>query len=392
MWITDTRAIDRSDLHVTDPYDGSTVYPLNTVVLDSGHCVKKLAGPLRLLESRMYEESRHGVIRAADCGILAMYANDTQLAARAIDRALALSEGAMGDESQVKNVSGVSGSEKNKVFAGEPHEVASLYISRGLLYLAKRDPENAKSCFLRASLVDAMAEKDESRSNWLTADVLAALSFRLYGNNVRCEDHCEMIRKTYSHVPCSNGWVDPTTLAGLKGDNLTIVVVAIGNPPVKFGQGKLAYAEGKSVVRSVRVMGSSAWMTDNVFVQAVTRGRRSMDNILAARQRNREDTETAASIALGVAAAAGGVVGLAIQVVAGAIIEAAHKIDVNADSRHVSAVPGQFYVWASNDVPPGRELVIELTNSTDKPIARGAVILPEKQSSIPNVVLAWFPR
>lgn len=392
MWVTDTRAIDQSDLRVVDPYDGSTVYPLNTVVLNSGYCVKKLAHPLRLLESRMQKESSLGVIRAADCGMLAMYANNTQLAVRALDRALALSEGAMGNESQVKTASGISGAEKNKVFAGEPHEVASLYISRGLLYLAKKDPENAKSCFLRASLVDAMAEKDESRSNWLTADVLAALSFKLYGNNVRFEDHCAMIRKTYSHVPNSNGWVDPNALAGLKGDNLTIVVVAIGNPPVKFGQGQLEYAECKSRVHSVRVMGSSAWMTDNVFVQAVTRGRRSMDSILAARQRRREDTETGASIALGVAAAAGGVVGLAIQVVAGAIIEGAHKIDVNADSRHVTTVPGQFYVWASNEPPPGRELVIELSNSTGKPIARGAVILPERQSGIPNVTLAWFPR
>ena len=392
MWVSDNRAISRGDLRMVDPYDGSTVYPLNAVVLGSGDRINKFAVPLRLLESRMHDKSLLGAIRAADCGILAMYANDTRLAVRAIDRALALSEGAMVDESQVKKISGVSGSEKNKAFAGEPHEVASLYISRGLLYLARNDPENAKSCFLRASLVDAMAEHDESRSNWLTADVLATLSFRLYGNNVRADDHCEMIRKTYPQVPSLHGWVDATTLASLKGDNLTIVVVATGNPPVKYGQGKLEYAEAKSRVHSVRVMDSSAWMTDNVYVQAVTRGRRSMDNILAARQRRRHDTETAGSVALGVAGAVGGLVGLAIQLVGGAIIDRAHKIDVNADNRYVSAMPGQFYIWAGNNVVPGRKLVIELTNSADKSIARGAVVLPEKKSSIPNVVLAWFPR
>jgi len=392
MWINDSKPITQEDIAVSDPYDGSTVHPLNVVVLGSGNCVNKLADPLRSLESKMYGESQHEVIRAADCGILAMYANNTQLAVRGIDRALELSQGAMGDESEVEKISAVSGVERSKVFAGEPHEVASLYISRGLLYLARNDPENAKSCFAQASLVDAMAEKDESRSNWLTADVLTTLCFRLYGNNVRCKDHCEMIRKTYLQVPNEAGWVDETALANLKAENLTIVVVAVGSPPVKYGSGKLDYVEGDSKVQSVHVMNSLAWMTDNVYVQAVTRGQRGMDRILAARQRTQKDAETVGSVALGVAAAAGGLPGLVIQLVAGAIIDGAHRIDVNADNRHVSAVPGKFYVWASNNVSPGQELVIRLKNAGRKDIARGAVSLPQRQSSTPNVVVAWFPR
>jgi hypothetical protein len=391
MWINDTIEITADDLTASDPFDGSEVHPLNVVVLGSGNCVKRLDAPLRALASKMDGKSQHEVIRAADCGMLAMYANNTQLAVRGIDRALALSKGAMAGDSEVGKISAVSGVERNKVFAGEPHEVASLYISRGLLYLARGDPENAKACFDQASLVDAMAEKDESRCNWLTADILAALSFRLY-NDVRFNDRCEMIRKTYSQVPDKNGWVDESSLANLKAENLTIVVVAVGSPPVKYGRGKLDYVEGVSRIHSVSVMNSAAWMTDNVYVQAVTRGRRRMDDILTARQRTRKDAETVGSVALGVAAAAGGLPGLVIQLVAGAIIDNAQKIDVNADNRHVSAVPGNFYVWAGNDVRPGRELLIELNNEGQEVIARGSIVIPQRQSRTPNVVVAWFPR
>jgi len=278
------------------------------------------------------------------------------------------------------------------MFAGEPHEIASLYIFRGLVFLAKNDSENAKSCFLRASLADAMASQDESRSNWLTADVLATLSFKLYGSDVRAGDHAKMIRSTYPQAPTDKGWVDGAALAGLKKDGLTIVVVAIGNPPVKYGQGALQYVESKSKVRSVRVEGASTWLTDNVYVQAVTRGRRNMDDILAARQKRRENTETAGSVALGIAGGLGGLPGMAIQVIAGAIIDKAQEIDVDADSRQISTVPGRFHVWASNSVMPGEAMSIELRNHAGKTIARGSVTMPTARSPGPALVLAWFPR
>lgn len=392
LWVSDKPAISKGDIHPIDPYDGSKVYPLNVIVLGSAQRFRNLDTPLRLLERRMSEQSEYGVIRAADCGILACYANDMPLAARALERAIALSEAAMIDESQVSRVAGVSGSERNKVFAGEPHEVAILYIFRGIVFLAENDPENAKSCFLKASLTDAMALQDKDRSNWLTADILAALSFRLYGNDIRARDHIAMIKRSYSQAPASNGWVDGTTLAKLRKDNLTIVVLAIGNPPVKYGQGALQYLEIESKVAAVRIDDQSAWLTDNVYVQAVTRGRRNMDNILAARQKRREDMEKAGSVALGAAGAVGGLVGLAIQLIAGAAIDKAQEIDIDADNRQISAIPGKFYVWASNSVTPGHALKIELLNPAKKPIARGSVVIPNSNKQGPTVVLAWFPR
>lgn len=392
LWVSDKKPICQDDLHVIDPYDGSRVYPLHAVVMGSGQRIQNLDAPLRLLECRMLEDSPYAVIRAADCGILACYGNDPQLASRALDRALGLSEAAAADESQVSEVSGVGGSERTKIFAGEPHEIATLYIFRGLVFLSKNDPENAKSCFLRASLADAMATDDEGRSNWLTADALTALSFRLYGSDVRASDHIKMIKTTYPSTRNDNGWVDSSVLAGLNKDDLTIVIVAIGNPPVKYGQGALQYAESESKVGGVRVEGTSTWLTDNVYVQAVTRGRRNMDDILAARQRRQENTETAGSVALVIAGVVGGLPGMAIQLISGAIIDKAQEIDVDADSRQVSVVPGRFHIWAGNSVMPGDALSIELRNRADKTIARGSVTLPMARAPGPTVVLAWFPR
>jgi len=339
----------------------------------------------------MHEESQYAVIRAADCGILACYANDMALAARALDRALGLSEAALADEHQVSSVSKFAGSERTKVFAGEPHEVATLYVFRGLVFLAKNDPENAKSCFLKASLADAMATENESRSNWLTADVLTTLSFTLYGNNVRATDHVEMIKNTYPQAATDNGWVDGAALAAIRRADLVIVIIAVGLPPIKYGQGVLQYAEAGSSVGSVLVNGSVAWLTDNVYVQAVTRGRRQMDNILAARQKRREDTEMAGSVALGVAGAIGGLVGSAIQLIAGAVIDKAQQIDTDADTRHVGALPGRFYVWVTNSVRYREVLSIELRNHAGQPIASGEIGIPTTTDNMPTVVLGWFP-
>lgn len=391
LWVSNNTPIRQSDIRVTDPYDGSQVYSLNVVALGSDQRLRNLVAPLRLLEERMHEDSQYAVIRAADCGILACYVNDMALAARALDRALGLSEAAMADEHQVSSASGVAGSERTKMFAGEPHEVATLYVFRGLVFLAENDPENAKACFLSASLADAMATQDESRSNWLTADVLTALSFRLYGNDVRATDHVEMIRATYPQAATDNGWVDGAALAGINSANLVIVIIAVGNHPIKYGQGVLQYAEAGSNVGSVLVNGSVAWLTDNVYVQAVTRGRRQMDNILAARQKRREGTETAGSVALGLAGAIGGLVGSAIQLIAGAMIDKAQQIDTDADSRQVGALPGKFYVWVRNSVRCGEELSIELRNRVGKPIASGAIGIPATTDNRHTVVLGWFP-
>ena len=392
LWASNKEAIHRSDLRVIDPYDGSKVYPLSVIIMGSDQRIEKLGAPLRLLEHRMSERSEYTVIRAADCGVLACYANSTGVAKRALDRAIGLSEAALSDKSQVSKASGVTGSEKAKMFAGEPHEIAALHVFRGLIFLADNDPENAKSCFLKASLADAMALQDEKRSNWLTADVLATLAFRLYGSNVRADDHVEMIKTHYPQAVSDNGWVDGAALAGLKKDGLTVVVVAVGNPPVKYGKGALQYAESESKVKSVLVQGTSAWLTDNVYVQAVTRGRRNMDDILTARRRVREGTETAGSIALTAAGIAGGPVGSAVQLAVMTIIDSVQEIDTDADSRQVGAIPGQFHVWASNSLQPGEALTIELRNRTNKPIARGVVTVPRAHASGPTVVLAWFPR
>ncbi len=393
LWVSSNRAVNSGDLRLVDPYDGSRVYPLHVALLGSEQKVAKLAPPLRLLESRMAEDSwQYGVIRAADCGILACYANEMDIAARALDRALELSEAIAADESQTSRVRGTGGSERAKAFAGEPHETAAIYIFRGLVYLAKNDPENAKSCFLQATLADAMSTQDEMRSNWLTADILTTLSFRLYGSDVRADDHIKMIAATYSDTYDDAGWVDTESLARLGAKGLTIVVVCAGSPPVKYGQGQLMYEAAESKVASVHVEGCPAWLTDSVYIQAVTRGRRNVDDMIRARERSRQHLQGIGSVGLGVAGAVGGPIGLAIQLAAAAAIDGSTKIDIDADSRQVGAIPGYFYVWVSNTLQPGDTVQVELRNIADKAIAQGSFVIPATSGERPTIALAWFPR
>lgn len=392
LWVSSHEAVSRDDLQATDPYDGSVVYDLHAVVLGAPQQSKAFAEPLTLLERRMVEESPYAVIRAADCGMLACYANDTPLAARALDRAIAISDHARRDESQTEKVKGRSGSEREKVFAGEPHEIATLYLFRGLLYLASNDPENAKSCFLQIALTDSMAKQEQERSNWITADVLATLSFLLYGNGTRASDYIQMIRERYPQSPNGTGWVRADALAELRRENLTIVLVAVGFPPVKHGKGQLAYARMDSRIHGVEVQGSRVWLTDDLCYQAVTRGRRQVDDYLSEREKQKRDAEVAGAIALGIGSAVGGYVGLAVQLIAGAAIDEAQRIDLDADNRHIGAVPGQIYLWASNDLEVGDTLEVRLLNESQKPVASSKVKIPSRAKQNPALVLAWFPR
>ena len=393
--VTEYDAITINDINAKDPFEGSFVYPLHTVIMGNGKIHPKFIGPLNILEKRMNSSLRsRKVISSADCGILACYANDMQLAQRALDRAIVLSEKASVDSAELSSVTSLSGTESNKIFKGEPHEEATMYIFRGLLYLADNDPENAKSCFIQATLLDAIAEDEKNRSNWLCADVLATLSFKLYGNEERADDYLNMISRNYDLEQKDSGWVSCDAIKKIRKENMTIVVVATGLPPIKSGQGVLEYTDSGSRVGSVSIMlndsSETAWLTDSVYIQARTRGRRYMDNILQEKDAHKKSVESIGSVALAGAGAVSGPVGLAIQLIAGVVLDKNQAIDTDVDNRFLSAIPGKFYLWVTNSIEPGEDITIQLNNTQGVPIAKGTLSISENGNG-PNVILAWFP-
>ncbi|MCK5226133.1 MAG: hypothetical protein KAQ89_05400 [Planctomycetes bacterium] len=393
--VTKYDAITSEDIKAKNPLDGSFVYPLHTVVMGNGKICSKFIEPLNILERRMNSTSySQKVISSADCGILACYANDMQLAQSALDRAIVMSKSASVDSADIHSITSLSGTESNKVFKGEPHEEATMRIFRGLLYLADNDPENAKSCFIQTALIDATAEDKKNRSNWLCADVLATLSFKLYDNEERANDYLSMISKNYDLEQKDLGWVSCDAIRKIRKENMTIIIVATGLPPIKSGQGILEYTDSSSMVGSISIThnntSKTVWMTDNVYVQACTRGRRQMDNILQEKDSHQKGVESVGSVAIAGAVAVSGPVGLAVQLIAGAVLDKNKSIDIDADNRFLSAVPGRFYLWVTNSIEPGENITIQLNNTQEMLIAKGTLSVPENGNG-PNIILAWFP-
>lgn len=393
--VTTHDAITSDDIKAKDPFEGSFVYPLHTVVMGNGKIDSKFIGPLNILEQRMNSSLySQKVISSADCGILASYANDMQLAKRALDNAIVLSSNASVKSDDMHAVTSLSGTESNKIFKGEPHEEAAMRIFRGLLYLADNDPENAKSCFIQATLIDAVANDEKNRSNWLSADVLAALSFKLYGNQERAGDYLNMISKNYGSGQKDLGWVPCDIVREIQKENMTIVVVATGLPPIKSGQGVLEYTDSGSKIGSVSIMhndsSNPAWLTDSVYIQARTRGRRYMDNLLLEKDAHKKSVQSTGSVILAGASAVAGPAGLLIEIITGAVLDKNRSVDTDVDNRYLSAIPGRFYVWATNSIEPGEDITIQLSNTQDVPIAKSTLSISDKGNG-PNVILAWFP-
>ena len=396
LYQTTTRdAITAEDIKTRDPLDGSYVYPLHIVTMGNGKIVSKFAVPLDILKRKMQLPSQK-VIASADCGILSSYANDTKLAREALDTAIVYVESNADDSASIRSVTSLKGKESDKFFKGEPHERACMYIFRGLLYLADNDPQNAKSCFIQATLSDALAEDANDRSNWLCADILTALSFKLYGDQGRATDYLAMIRKNYVGPKTATGSESAICdyIETLAAENMTIVIVACGQPPVKYGQDALGYVDSGSRVGSVDILHNGSteniWLTDDVYVQAVTRGRRSMDEFLEQKQSHKKSSNTLGSAAIGGAVIVSGPIGLAAQLVIGAMMDKNTAVDIDADSRFLGSIPGRFYLWATNSIKPGEEITIQINNNSGLAIARGSLTAPENTNG-PNIILAWFP-
>ncbi|MFA4987359.1 MAG: hypothetical protein WC712_12295, partial [Candidatus Brocadiia bacterium] len=223
----------------------------------------------------------HRPLLYADYGIEAMYLGDMVKAERFLDAAIAaMSSITTGDASAATSM---KGSEADKLYKGEPHERALVYLYRGLLYIAQGEPDNAQACFVAGALADAMAEHAEDRCDWMTLDVMALQSKRLAGFTDADDWRTSVEKKYGSALP--PGWDsafrEPVFIMAASGRAPLKVPMRNRDMPMKLG-----YVEARSEVSAVRVRQGGKEGTeiplplaDDVYVQAASRGTRNMDAV-----------------------------------------------------------------------------------------------------------------
>jgi len=332
--------------------DGPKILPLEVYVLGARDRNEKVCGVLSDIAEQIEQQpvQRRG-LAAADCGMLALHANDCHTALWMLQDSIDIFDNVtVGGESELQATS-YRESESAKVFKGEPHERVLVHLYRGLLFLAERDYENAHACFLNASLQDALAEEESARADWLAVDSLLLLCKRLRGDPAASE---------FAEA-CSHRYA-----AEIRGNEQllelpphpVLFVMSVGQGPRKTAaldggndSSSLGYAPGSCKVESVAVASSEnvsrLVQCDDVYNQAVTRGQRTMDSVLTMKEQGRRSTQRA-----GTAAAVIGHVGSIFvpgldsigNLLLAEALEKSSEFDASADVRQLYSTPAKLFL------------------------------------------------
>jgi hypothetical protein len=194
-----------------------------------------------------------------------------------LDDAILTIGGLNASDKEAKRSRGYFSEESRKTFRGEPYERVMAYYYRGILYWMDGEPDNARACFKSAQLQDSDTENKQYSSDYVLLDYLDGLATaKLAGDGTDALKRAQAVSKSGT-LPA----YDP------KANTLFFLEFGIG--PTKYSTGEyseqLRFRVGQSVVRSavIKIDGQTFPIApyDDLNFQAMTRGGRVMDHILA---------------------------------------------------------------------------------------------------------------
>lgn len=230
------------------------------------------------------------VLVAMNQGTAAYRAGDRAAAAQAFDAALGGIEEVYADNDEARAARSLFAEESEKPFKGEPWERAMAYYYRGLLFLGEGDYANARASFRGGQLQDSLAEQEEFRADFALLDFLD-------GWSSQCNGDAPLAADAYRDVSALRpGWVAPPA------QHDYLLVVESGSAPIKIATGEheeaLQVRPGEPLEELAALhVGDAAIepaLSENIFVQASTRGGREFDVILEGKAQYKENTEQVA--------------------------------------------------------------------------------------------------
>jgi tetratricopeptide (TPR) repeat protein len=301
-----------------------------------------LAALRKALRNAQSEPLENRALTFANLGIAAAHMGAVEEAAQALDGALHYMHALIYDPKKSREIASLSGKERTKIFKGEPYERALCNTYRGLLYLAQGEYESARACFRRGDMERSDAKLGEGK--WLSLEYLSAVA------DDRCPSRLgvEWLREVPEELE-----VEPYS----PGES-TLVVAMTGLGPQKQHKrgGKehgLTYGRYASAVAVLEIAASDPVVrlsrpTEDVFLQAVSNGRRQVDKLLEAKEQAAETGETVATVAetmsqVLVAVPYGGIAALPLLLLGTLSQGAAASTDATADLRMVVG-PGAVYI------------------------------------------------
>jgi tetratricopeptide (TPR) repeat protein len=288
-------------------------------------------------------------------GLSAMRKGDFATAKQLFDDAILTLQGIYGKDVSAKKARNYFNEESKKNFLGEPYERVMAYWYRGILYWMDGEPDNARACFKSAQLMDSDAENKEYAADYTSLEYLDGYaSVKLNGDGSDSLQRAQKLSKIGQLPPYDK-------------DANVLVFLEFGNGPTKYATGQhgqeLRFRTPPSQIKGawVRIANKKIRIGpyDDLDFQAMTRGGRVMDHVLANKAVFKDVTGTAGTTAMitggAIAASQRGdaqiaglgllAAGVITSIVSGATTPA-------ADTRSWDNLP-QYLSFASLELAPG---------------------------------------
>jgi hypothetical protein len=214
-------------------------------------------------EAIAYGPPRDKVLWQYRTAVAAMRQAKFSLAKQYLDDAIARVQGVYGPDAEARKSRGYFHAESKKTFIGEPYERSMAYIYRGILYWMDGEPDNARACFRSAEFEDSDTVDHQYAGDWVLPDYLDGLATAKLGG-----DGSDAFKRAQAN---SKGVTLPPY--NLKANVLFFL---------EFGPGPTKFAAG----------------ADDVGFQAITRGGRVMDHVLANKAVFKTATDVAGNVAI----------------------------------------------------------------------------------------------
>ena len=264
--------------------------------------------------------------------------------------------------------------ESTKDFKGDPYERAMLGIYLGLIDLSRGEFDNARAGFRFAQLQDTLSASEQYQDDMALAQYLVGWTYWCEGKPQSAEEEFARARQLRPG------------LASPAPEDRMLMLAEVGAAPVKFRSG--TYGELQMVRRgeptslqqvAFRIQGANgagqllpAWLAEDVYFQASTRGGAAVDGIRAGKASFRKGADgvatagaTVGTAALGVSAVAAYAghssrelagVGLVAGVIALAAKGVASGTETQADIRYWVNLPEKVYLRTA-PLPPEAAVV-----------------------------------
>lgn len=248
----------------------------------------------RNLYKKYLKQGEHNaVLNLMEIGTQALKDENLVEAAYAFDNALNRIEYVFADNEAALKARSLWYGEAEKDFKGEPYERVMVYYYRGLIYLMQGDYENARATFQSGILQDAFAEEQQFRADFSSLILLVGWTASMMNAEHLMADAYRELKTVNANINIPEKHHNVIFIAET-GKSPRKLRDGVGHYDLVFRRGKKF--KDKSAKMTLNNKQIPLMVTDDLFVQANTRGGRTVDRIIKGKVLFKAGSESAGDV------------------------------------------------------------------------------------------------